>query len=116
MAHYKRINETATTDETSAVSEEKLIVGSPQQQTVNQFTNEKGNFFVGVWGSDTGKWNVSYTEDEFFTIVEGEAILTEENGEPQRLAPGDHMVVAAGFKGTWETIKHVKKLYVIYED
>lgn len=116
MALYHRIDAKATTEEKTPVRAEKLIEGTPLQETVNQFTNEKGNFFVGVWASDAGKWNVSYTEDEFFTILEGEAILTEKGAEPQRLVSGDHMTVASGFKGTWETVGRVKKLYVIYED
>ncbi len=116
MAKYTRIDETATGEEHTPVASEKVIEGSPMQHVVNQFTNEKGNMFVGVWGSDAGKWRVSYTEDEFFSIIEGEAILTEEGGEPQKLKAGDNFTVSAGFKGTWETIGAVKKLYVIYEE
>ncbi len=116
MAKYKRIDADATADNKTPIADEKLVSGSPQGWSVNQFTNAKENYFVGVWGSDTGKWKVNYSEDEFFTILEGEAILTEDGGEPQSLIPGDHMTVAAGFTGTWETIGSVKKLYVIYED
>lgn len=116
MAKYLRINTEIKADEQTPVAEEKLISGTPMQGTVNQFTNKKENFFVGTWGSDAGKWSVSYTEDEYFMILEGDAILTEDGDEPQHLKAGDHMTVASGFKGTWETISHVKKLYVIYED
>ncbi len=116
MVKFLRIDAMASTDSLEPVAEEKLLSGSPMQATINQFTNAKGNFFVGTWGSDTGKWRVSYNEDEFCTILEGEAILTEAGGEPQRLHVGDHFTVASGFEGTWETIGHVKKLYVIYEE
>ena len=116
MPHYQPIDANATSQDWNPVDPKKLIDGSPTQMAVNQFTNAKGNFFVGVWGSDAGKWHVNYTEDEFFTILEGEAIITEEGGEPQRMVAGDHMTMAAGFKGTWETVGSVKKLYVIYED
>ncbi len=115
MAKYQRIDATAETDDKNPIASEKLVEGSPLAWAVNQFTNEKENFFVGVWGSDAGKWSINYTEDEFFTILEGEAIITEDGSEPQRLVAGDHMTMAAGFKGTWETIGSVKKLYVIYE-
>ncbi|MDG1708585.1 MAG: cupin domain-containing protein [Emcibacteraceae bacterium] len=116
MAKYKRIDTVAEPDELTPLAEDKVISGSPKGGSVNQVTNSKENFFVGTWQSDEGKWKFSYTEDEFFTILEGEAIMTEEGGEPQSLKPGDHMTVAAGFIGTWETIGRVKKLYVIYED
>ena len=82
---------------------------------VNQFTNSEGNLFVGVWGSDAGKWNISYTEDEMCTILEGEAILTDKEGLTKHVKTGDSFVIAAGFEGTWETINSIKKLYVIYD-
>ena len=116
MAHFQPIDANASSSDKSPVDEAKLVAGSPETWAVNQFTNAKENFFVGVWGSSAGKWSINYTEDEFFTILEGEAIITEEGGEPQRMVAGDHMTMAAGFKGTWETVGSVKKLYVIYED
>ena len=116
MSHFTRIDATLTSNEKEAVNPEKIIAGSPQQFTINQFTNARENMFVGIWGSDKGKWNVAYSEDEFCTILEGEAILTEQGGIPQHLKAGDHFTIAAGFEGTWETVTPVKKLYVIYEE
>jgi len=116
MSKFQRIQAGATSDDWEAVAPEKLISGTPQQMVVNQFTNAIENFHVGVWVSDAGKWQVSYSEDEFCTILEGEAILTEEGGEAQTLKAGDHFTIAAGFKGSWETVGSVKKLYVIYEE
>ncbi len=116
MAKFKRINAEAEITDMEPIAAEKLVSGLPNGGSNNQHINEKGNFFVGVWQSDAGCWNVSYSEDEFCTILEGEAIITEENGTPQRVKAGDHFTMSAGFEGTWETVGSVKKLYVIYED
>ncbi|WP_321394931.1 cupin domain-containing protein [Emcibacter sp.] len=116
MSKFQRIDADAVSGEREPVSPDRLISGSPMQMTVNQYTNAKENMFVGIWASDAGKWNVSYTEDEFCTILEGEAILTEQGGEAIHLKAGDHFTVSAGFEGTWETVGSVRKLYVIYEE
>ncbi len=109
MTKFQRISMDATTDEREPVDASKLLAGSPQQMTVNQFTNARGNFFVGVWGSDAGTWRVSYSEDEFCTILEGEAILTDKDGHAEHLKAGDSFTIASGFCGTWQTIGSVKK-------
>ncbi|MCC3862166.1 cupin domain-containing protein [Pseudemcibacter aquimaris] len=116
MTKYKRIDISAISDEKMPVAADKLLSGKPVQSAVNQYTNDKENFFVGVWECNSGKWAVDYSEEEFLTILEGEAIITEIGGEPQTLKKGDHMVISKGFVGTWETVDYVKKLYVIYED
>lgn len=116
MEHFVRIDVTATSDNKMPVAPDKIISGRPVQSAVNQFSNNKENFFVGTWESNAGKWTISYNEDEFLTILEGEVILTEVGGEPQHLKVGDQLVISSGFNGTWETIGHVKKLYAIYED
>jgi uncharacterized cupin superfamily protein len=39
--------------------------------------------------------------------------LTSEQGESWTLKAGDGFIIPAGFKGTWETVKKVRKHYVI---
>lgn len=101
--------------DTSAVDPQRVILGNPQQQLSNVFTNSKQNFFSGVWRSEPGKWRVAYTEDEFCYLTKGQVILTEDSGEPQHIKAGDAFVIAAGFSGTWETVQSCEKFYAIYE-
>lgn len=98
------------------VAEDRLVEGKPEGRANNQFTNAKENFFAGVWESTEGCWNLSYTEDEFCVILEGEAIITDADGEETHVKQGDSFTVPAGFKGTWRTIGQVKKWYAIYEE
>jgi len=97
------------------IAEDRVISGAPAERLNNVFTNTKENFFCGVWESTTGKWNISYTEDEFCYLIEGKAILTDSEGHSEQVNPGDGFVIPAGYKGTWETIGFAKKFYSIYE-
>lgn len=100
---------------TSPIATEKRIAGNPHTETYHQFTNKPGNFHVGTWSSDAGHWHISYSEDEFCHILEGEAIITDDQGVQTRVKAGDNFVIPAGFKGSWETPEKVTKIYVIYE-
>lgn len=102
--------------ETSPVDPKKLLAGQPMQTTHNMFTNKKGNFFCGVWSSEAGKWNISYSEDEFCYLISGKAIVTDAQGESFELNPGEAFCIPAGFEGTWETIGSAAKFYAVYED
>jgi uncharacterized cupin superfamily protein len=97
------------------IAADRVISGAPSERLNNVFTNTKENFFCGVWESTTGKWNLSYTEDEFCYLIEGKAILTDSEGYAEHINPGDGFVIPAGYKGTWETIGSAKKFYSIYE-
>lgn len=111
-----RLNPSSDGGETSPVDPTKLLAGNPMQVTANMFTNQKENFFCGVWSSETGKWEVSYTEDEFCYLISGKAIVTDAQGNTNNLEPGDAFVIPAGFSGTWETIGEASKFYAVYEE
>jgi uncharacterized protein len=92
---------------------EKLVSGSAVAQTWNAFTGEDERLHCGIWESAKGVVNVSYDEWEFCHFIQGEAILTREDGKSWTLSKGDAFIIPAGFKGTWETVRKVKKHYVI---
>ena len=39
----------------------------------------------------------------------------DDDGRAERFGPGDTFVIPAGYRGTWETVEPVRKLYVIYQ-
>ena len=115
-AKLLRIREGEGARESGPVAQEKVLSGMPQQLTEHFFTNAKENFFCGVWSSDAGKWTLTYSEDEFCYIIGGEAIITDAEGNSEKVVTGDAFCIPAGFEGTWETIGSVKKFYAIYEE
>jgi uncharacterized protein len=57
---------------------------------------------------------VSYDEWEFCHIISGECELKKDGSRKAwRFKKGDAFIIPAGFKGTWETVKALKKHYVI---
>ena len=100
--------------EEGPIAPEKVLTGAPNQKTENYFTSRDERFFSGFWSSDIGKWRVDYSgEEEFCHLLEGEVILTDAGGKSSRFTAGDRFTIAEGFKGTWETVKPCRKLYVI---
>jgi uncharacterized cupin superfamily protein len=91
----------------------KLVKGKYHTTTWNHFTGEDDRLFCGIWESTPGKVNVDYKEWEFCHFIAGKAILTNEEGKSWTLKKGDAFIIPAGFKGTWETVRKVRKHYVI---
>lgn len=92
-----------------------ILEGNPKTVTRNFFMDTTEQFFAGIWESTRGKWPISYSENEFVHMLAGEAVLTAEDGTAESVRAGDSFVVPAGFKGTWESLTDVKKLYAIFE-
>lgn len=96
-------------------AEEKIISGKPVQNVWNMFSSKDEKFNVGVWDSEAGCWTVSYDEDEFCLILEGESIIHDQQGNTKVVKAGDQFTVPAGFSGRWEVPAYCKKVYVIYQ-
>ena len=91
----------------------KLIKGKYRTKTWSHFTGENDRLFCGIWESPPGKMSCDYKEWEFCHFIEGKAILTNDKGKSWTLKKGDGFIIPVGFKGTWETVKTVRKHYVI---
>ena len=106
--------------ETPVISEskppaERLLAGDPVATAKNYFSDTEGKFFVGVWESTPGCWQVRYSEHEFCHITKGRVRIRSANGNQWEFGPGASFVMPAGFTGTWEVLEPVSKLYVVYE-
>jgi uncharacterized protein len=92
----------------------KLISGDYLTTTWNHFTGENNRLYCGVWESTPGKVSVSYDEWEFCHIMSGVLELQAQGSRKKhRFKKGDAFIIPAGFKGTWTTLKKVRKHYVI---
>lgn len=97
------------------VAPEKLIRGNSAQSTLNMFSDSGDEFHCGIWQGAPALWRVSYSEHEFCHILQGRIRISDETGTSITVGPGDSFVIAAGFKGTWETLETAKKIYVVFE-
>lgn len=100
--------------EKGAADPSRLISGKRLTKTWNHFEGEGGRLFCGIWESTPGKVKVSYDEWEFCHIISGIVVLQGEGSRKKhRFKKGDAFMIPAGFKGTWETVKKLRKHYVI---
>jgi len=109
------LNDAAGEIEEYFLAPEKLLAGNPKQTVWMQYIDPTNKFFVGIWKSDTGKWKISYTEEETCQILEGESIITDDSGNSTTVRAGDSFVIPSGFVGTWEVVTTTRKNFVIYE-
>ncbi|GAK71159.1 hypothetical protein RRU01S_15_00840 [Agrobacterium rubi TR3 = NBRC 13261] len=98
--------------EEGTLAPDRLISGDPKFTTWN-LEEASGGLYAGIWQSTPGKWRVEYDEWEYFNILEGYSILTEDGAEPTHLRPGDRLILRPGFKGTWEVVEMTRKDYVV---
>ncbi|TDP48159.1 cupin domain-containing protein [Zavarzinia compransoris] len=93
----------------------RITDGAPVTSLWNEYGDNSGRLFSGIWSSTAGSWQVDYTEEEVCVILEGRIRLTAADGIAEDFGPGDSFVIPSGFRGTWTTLEPVRKLYVIYE-
>mgnify|MGYP004551726975 FL=1 len=98
--------------EEGAPPPDRVISGTPRFRTWN-LEEAPGDLYAGVWEATPGKWQIEYDEWEYFHILSGRSVVTEDGGQPVDLGPGDRMVLRPGFKGSWEVLETTRKDYVI---
>ncbi len=108
--------------ELGTVAQEKVVAGVASDantkismKTYNHYTDPTEQFFAGIWQSSVGAKTVNYTEEEVCVILEGRVRLTDLNGNAKEFGAGSTFALPAGFKGTWETLEDIKKIYVIWQ-
>jgi uncharacterized cupin superfamily protein len=94
---------------------ETIAQGSGLSRIWNAYSGEDGRFHVGHWQSEPGVRHVVYTETELCVILEGRVRLTDTAGNSVEFGPGEAFVIAPGFRGTWESIGRVTKVYAVLE-
>ena len=110
--HFVRFDKALVPVENGAPAREKIRSGRPTNKTWN-LEDDGNGLYAGIWESTVGEWEIEYTEWEFFHILEGVSVLTEEGGEPVKLVAGDSFVIRPGFKGRWTVVEPTRKHYVI---
>ena len=62
-----------------------------------------------------GRRAVDYTETELGVILVGRVRLTDETNAAVGFGPGDDFVVESGFRGVWECLGRVTKIYAVLD-
>jgi uncharacterized cupin superfamily protein len=112
-ARILKLDIEGVTPEESAPPPERILSGTPVFRTWDIEQTGKG-IYAGIWESTPGKWAIDYEEWEYFHMLSGISVVTEEGGRSVRLGPGDSYILRPGFKGSWEVVETTRKEYVIY--
>jgi len=86
----------------------------PTQRDYIYFTNDAEDMFVGVWDSTPFESEMApFPCHEFVQLLEGEIVITEEDGTVNRFVKGDTFFLPKGTICSWKTTGYVKKYYAI---
>lgn len=77
------------------------------------FVEPSKNATGGIWEAPPHLERCECDYDELCHLLEGRVRLTDSEGVSQEFAAGATFVVAAGFKGTWENLTKVRKVFLI---
>jgi hypothetical protein len=75
----------------------------------------EGEIILEVYASPPAVVEISapFPYDEFVWMLDGELVLTPVDGQAVTYGPGDAVLVAKGFMGTWETRGNYRELIII---
>jgi uncharacterized cupin superfamily protein len=112
MANHIIFDVTVAEPGVSAPHADRIVSGNPQFKTWS-LEEDAGGIYSGIWEATPGKWRIAYDEWEYFNVLSGHSVVTEDGGEPVHLRAGDRMILRPGFTGTWEVIETTRKDYVV---
>jgi hypothetical protein len=94
---------------------ERVLGGDPRQLVWNHYSDPTGQFHAGIWQGEAGAWRVQYDarEEELCTLLEGRVRITDAEGKVSEFGPGASFVVPGGFRGIWENLGRVRKVYAV---
>lgn len=97
------------------VDPSRVVSSTPEHGFHIHHSSADGTFSSGVYGCTIGAWRVRYSEEEFCTMIEGHARLTNKDGSVQEFKAPCSFIIPAGYEGIWEAITPIKKFFAIYE-
>jgi hypothetical protein len=95
------------------VPADRQVRGTPLRGARPAYESEADGFYTGIWESEVGAWRVSYDEDELCVLLAGRVRLIGDDGQTTEYASGDSFVIRRGFRGIWETLEPLRKIYAI---
>lgn len=93
----------------------KVESSTPKSAHRILYVSRDEKFYAGIYACTAGKWRVSYSEDEFCTLIEGSVRLSGADSDSVTYHAPDSFLIPAGFQGFWEPLGNLRKFFVVYE-
>lgn len=90
-----------------------VLSGDPSTVVEKVFVHPAGKLVSGYWECQAGKFTLCEPREEFCIILDGEAIITEEDGTSHTVKKGDAFMLPQGATTTWEIKDFVRKIFVV---
>lgn len=96
--------------------EEVITGGNPVARGRFLWQSDDKRLGNGVWTCEPGSFRWDYTWDETIYFIEGEATITDQDGNSVTCRGGDMFFVSAGTRSTWEVTAPVRKVFHLRSD
>ncbi|POD91501.1 cupin domain-containing protein [Pectobacterium odoriferum] len=114
MTRFASLDTTNTDVQVSSPQPTDLLKGMPEFR-LWEIENAGKGVSAGIWESTPGKWRFANTHWEYFRVLFGVSVITDDDGSTWVVRTGDSLVLRPGFQGTWEVIETTRKEYVVCE-
>ena len=84
------------------------IIHSPPKEELDQL----GVFNWSIWEKEESEFPWHYDSEEQFYVLEGQVVVTPENGDPVEIQAGDLVTCPAGMSCTWQVNQRIRKHYI----
>lgn len=94
----------------------EIITSGKPDQSGYLATQESDGLMTGIWECKVGKFSVDQffaKSHEFAYILEGKVTITSADGDSGTYAAGETIITPAGFKGYWEILEPIRKIFAI---
>jgi uncharacterized cupin superfamily protein len=82
-----------------------------ERQASQEMLDKLGVFQWPIWTKEASEFPWTYDESETCYLLEGDVIVTPEEGEAVHFGKGDLVTFPAGMSCTWKIIADVRKHY-----
>ncbi len=96
--------------------DEVITGGNPVAKGKMLWQSDDKRLGNGVWSCEPGSFTWDYTWDETIYFIEGEATITDQDGNSVTYKVGDMFFVPIGTSTTWEVTKPVRKVFHLRSD
>lgn len=100
--------------ETKGYFDDLTVVNAPyESKSWRHFSDSDKGALAGIWEAPAHLHRCEFTYTEMCHVLQGSIRLTDSEGSARTFGPGDSFVVQKGFKGVWENLSDVRKVYFI---
>jgi uncharacterized cupin superfamily protein len=94
---------------------EWILDGRPMARCRHWSDSSDGTTSAMVWDCTAGRFRWYFGGDEIVHIIEGEVIVTGDDGSHRTLRPGDAALFRAGTWSTWRVPHYVRKHAICHD-